>query len=596
MPAASPEPAPPPPAIPVELDGDAVRLTLGDRRYRVRGLAKNTSPDLLKVNLLVRRGDGVHVDTLDLYAARPRAAFVKQAAAELGIGVDVLTKDVGTVLLQCERLLQEGAFATPATDDAPTMTAAEREAALAFLKDPNLLDRLLQDFDRVGVVGEETNKLVAYLAALSRKLPEPLAVIVQSGSAAGKTALMEAVLALVPPEERVQYSAVTGQALFYLAETDLRHKVLAIVEEEGAERASYALKLLQSEGELTIASTGKDPHTGKLVTHAYRVEGPVMIFLTTTAVELDEELVNRALVLTVDETQAQTQAIHRRQRERRTLEGRLAQAQRRQLLIRHHHAQRLLEPIAVVNPYAPQLTFLDAQTRTRRDHEKYLTLIDAIALLHQHQRPRQTLVRDGTTLAYLEVTPDDIALANRLAAAVLGHTLDELPPQTRRFLTLLDAWVREQCAHHDVERRQFRFLAREARTVTGLGATQTKHHLRRLTDLEYLLVHRAERGQGVQYELVYQGEGQDGRPFLTGLLDVTTLRTTYDPERSGANRPRPVSEAERSGPGRPPVGGRSGGGRTADSAAKRRSSQSLPTRAPSAAETTVHGRPAHAAS
>ena len=95
-----------------------------------------------------------------------------------------------------------------------------------------------------------------------------------------------------------------------MAETDLKHKVLAVVEEEGAERASYALKLLQSEGQLTIASTGKDPDTDELITHEYRVEGPVMIMLTTTAVELNEELVNRALVLTVDEDRDQTRAIH----------------------------------------------------------------------------------------------------------------------------------------------------------------------------------------------------------------------------------------------------------------------------------------------
>ena len=89
-----------------------------------------------------------------------------------------------------------------------------------------------------------------------------------------------------------------------MGETDLKHRILAIAEEEGAERATYALKLLQSEGELTIASTGKDPATGRLVTHEYRVEGPVMIFLTTTAIDIDEELLNRCIVLTVDEDRA----------------------------------------------------------------------------------------------------------------------------------------------------------------------------------------------------------------------------------------------------------------------------------------------------
>ena len=179
----------------------------------------------------------------------------------------------------------------------------------------------MADFETCGLVGEETNKLTGYLAAVSRKLEKPLAVMVQSSSAAGKSALMEAVLAFVPPEERVQYSAMTGQSLFYMGEADLKHKVLAIAEEEGAERASYALKLLQSEGKLSIASTGKDPTTGRLVTHEYHVEGPVAIMLTTTAIDLDEELLNRCLVLSVDEDREQTRAIHRLQREAETLEG-----------------------------------------------------------------------------------------------------------------------------------------------------------------------------------------------------------------------------------------------------------------------------------
>ena len=101
---------------------------------------------------------------------------------------------------------------------------------------------------------------------------------------------MDAVLRFVPEEDRVQYSAMTGQTLFYMGETNLKHKSSPSSRRKARARASYALKLLQSEGELTIASTGKDPTTGKLVTHEYRVEGPVMIFLTTTAVEIDEEL------------------------------------------------------------------------------------------------------------------------------------------------------------------------------------------------------------------------------------------------------------------------------------------------------------------
>jgi hypothetical protein len=223
---------------------------------------------------------------------------------------------------------------------------------------------VLEDFARCGVVGEETNKKVAYLAAVSRLMEAPLAVIVQSSSAAGKSSLMDAVLAFMPEEQRVEYSAMTGQSLFYMGETDLKNKILAIVEEEGAQRAAYALKLLQSEGALTIASTGKDPATGRLVTHQYRVEGPVAIFLTTTAIEVDEELLNRCLVLTVDEDREQTRAIHRQQREAQTLEGLLARRRREAVAALHRNAQRLLRPIAVVNPHARGLAFPDSLTRT----------------------------------------------------------------------------------------------------------------------------------------------------------------------------------------------------------------------------------------
>jgi energy-coupling factor transporter ATP-binding protein EcfA2 len=112
----------------------------------------------------------------------------------------------------------------------------------------------------------QANKLIAYLAANSRKLDAPLAVLVQSSSAAGKSTLMDAILALMPEEDRVKYSAMTGQSLFYIGAGNLKHKILAIAEEEGAAHASYALKLLHSEGELTMASTGKNPATGNLVT------------------------------------------------------------------------------------------------------------------------------------------------------------------------------------------------------------------------------------------------------------------------------------------------------------------------------------------
>ena len=353
---------------------------------------------------------------------------------------------------------------------------------------------------------------------------------------------------MVPQEERIQYSAMTGQSLFYLGETDMQHKILAIAEEEGVRQAAYALKLLQSDGELTMASTGKDDVTGNLVTKQYRVQGPVMLMLTTTAIDVDEELMNRCLVLTVNESREQTRLIHARQRMKQTLEGMLAANDKGAVTALHQNAQRLLLPVCVVNPYADQLTFLDDKTRMRRDHMKYLTLIRAIALLHQHQREVKTVRHRDQVLAYIEATLSDIALANRIAHEVLGRTLDELPPQTRRLLMLLRDWVRERGAALAVPPGEFRFTRRQVREATSWGDTQLKLHLSRLAELEYVMVHR--RGATFEYELVYDG-GDEGR-HLCGLIDVAALG--YDGERSGVNE-------KRSATGRPTVGGWSATGR-----------------------------------
>ena len=536
----SPEPKPAS-EIPIEIREHDVVLAFGERRYRVRGLSKNLAFDVLRVNVLASNERGMHVDTFDLYTAKARAVFVKQAHTELGIEEAVIQRDLGQVLLQLETL-QEQAIrqaTTPKADTAPSLSETDTAEALALLRDPTLAERIVADVSAIGVVGEDSNALVGYLACVSRKLDKPLAILIQSTSAAGKSTLMDSLLSLMPEAERVHYSAMTGQSLFYLGEQAMKHKILAIAEEEDVRQAAYALKLLQSQGELTIASTGKDPLSGQLVTQEYRVEGPVMLCLTTTSIDVDEELMNRCLVLTINESREQTEAIHQRQRRARTLAGLLATQHGEAVRRVHRAAQTLLRPLAVVNPYAESLTFRSESTRLRRDHQKYLSLIDAIALLHQHQRSIRSVEHAGRTIEYVEATLDDIALANRLCADVLGRSLDELPPQTRRVLGLLDAMVRERMARSALVRTDVRFTRAEARASTGMHDTQMRLHLERLVQLEYVLPHRGQRGQSFVYELLFDGDAASDAAQAIGLLDVATLESSRgeDPEFAGSSRP-----------------------------------------------------------
>ena len=507
----------------VEIDGGEIVVSIGPRTYRVLNLEKCTTRGKMQVNVKVSgqnvRGEYCyHGDTLDMESFLRRAAFIKQAAHELATKEETIHREVGqlwTALTELQREMLRKTL-TPA-EEKSGMTAEEEAAAMELLRDPRLLDRVLEDFDKCGAVGEETNKRIAYLAAVSRLLEKPLAIVVQSASSAGKSSLMEAVLDFVPEEQRENYTAMTGQALFYMGQKNLKHKILAISEQRGADAASYPLKLLQSEGVLKIASTGKDPVSGKLVTHDYEVEGPVMLFLTTTAQDVDEELLNRAITLTVNEDREQTRAIHRRQREARTIEGHLLRRKRAKLVRLHRNAQRLLRPITVVNNHDVG-EFPDYMTRARRDHAKLLTLIEAIALLHQHQREIKTIACEGDTLEYIEATEQDVKLAQSLADQVgLIPSLDELRPQARKLLALITEMVKTESERQQIEIDKCRFTRRTVREYTKWGDTQLRQHLRRLEEMEYLIVRRGgNQGQLVVYQLAQAEEEKNRNANFAG--------------------------------------------------------------------------------
>jgi hypothetical protein len=66
------------------------------------------------------------------------------------------------------------------------------------------------------------------------------------------------------------------------------------------------------------------------------------------------------------------------------------------------------------------------------------------------------------------------------------------------------------------------------RDATGLSDTQLRLHLERLVQMEYLLVHRGQRGQSFEYELLYDGSNRDEQAFVPGLIDVEALKANAE--------------------------------------------------------------------
>lgn len=506
----------------------------GDRHYEIKGVSRKSTQ--LKVTIKASMDQGgstpFELSTVDMYSYRARVWFAKLCADLFAVAEDIVQADLHSILEHTEYLKERTAEGTI------QMTERQKDEALAFLQAPDLMDRLLEDFKAIGVIGERTNKLVGYLAAVSRKLNEPLSVLIQSRSAAGKSTLQDGILALVPPEDVLKYTRITDQALFYSGENTFAHKILAIEEGPGMKGAAYSIRNIQSSGKITIAATGKTAGEYGMKTRDYTVKGPVAVMLTTTAA-LDEETASRFIVLSIDESVQMTRAIHEHHRRREALSGMIKRSKARQLILKHHNAQRLLKPLLVVNPYAEHLSYPSSFLKARRDFRKYLGLIKATTFLHQYQRESLTTFIDGRDYAYIEVDLADIERANTLAAEVMGQSPDDMPVSSRQLLDLIHKMVSRLAMERELPVTKISFTRRMIREYTGWSNWQVRTYLPPLLDYEYLVLQPQSRVNRYSFA-VNTGENSQAVHWtglqLTPTSELKKVAHTYDsPSSSGGN-------------------------------------------------------------
>lgn len=510
-------------------------LSFGPRTYEVTRLPG--SPVGLRVRLRLRHEGRTFIDTINLYSDRGRTGAIARLAQLFGTFAtkDQVQADLFAIIDALER--QSRGEAKPAAGETLEMAENERAEAQAFLECRDLAARIKTDLTDLGVVGEDRSKLLAYLVATSRGLRKPLSLVVISRSSAGKSFLVSKTSDLMPPDDVLAYTRMSAKALFHDEPDRLKHKLLTIEEAQGMEDAAYALRVMQSNQMLKTLSTITDPTTGRHKAQENVVHGPVALIVTTTR-ELDFETVSRAFVISVDESVEQTERIHEMQRSLRTLEGLGRRVRHDAISRRHHNAQRLLKPLFVVNPFAPRLTFPSGTLRLRREQEKYLTLIDTITYLFQHQRTQGVYREENLELPYVETAPPDIDLANELVVASLRQAFEEITTPSRELLGAIRKLVTQRADGSAL--LEVRFSRRELREYTGWSDYQVRIHLKQLEELEYVQAVSGSFGKQYAYTL-----SPDHRLAVAGASDLDQeirelgLTRSKDLEDKG---PRALSE------------------------------------------------------
>ncbi|MBU0765310.1 MAG: toprim domain-containing protein [Bacteroidetes bacterium] len=417
---------------------------------------------------------------LDLYNDEQVERYIRKAAERLEMGTAQLMQPVYCMIEQLEkyrftrRTEQKQNMCKPKIE----VNHADKQAALDALKRPDLLSFIRQSLAQTGLVGEENNGLLLFLIFLTRRFDHPLHAIVHGTSGSGKTHLLKSVLHLVPPESVYTTTALTENVLFYPPYKEFwKHKILLLEDLDGSYAALLPLREFMSNQYISKLSTEHDPKTGEFKQRFLEAEGPIVIAGATTRDRLYEDNANRSFILHVNESGKHRDQVMDYQN--RQAAGLIDKKSINELVNLVRNMQRLLEPVKIINPYAPELKLPDYVFKPLRTNAHYLTLIKAITYLHQYRLPKK---RDKEGTEYIETTLDHIAIANELSKELLLRKSDELSGGLRIFFENLKSIIKKDGQQPE----QTGFYAKDIRQKLRLNPMRVNRYLRDLEMRSYI--------------------------------------------------------------------------------------------------------------
>ncbi|UXX79793.1 hypothetical protein N7E81_01560 [Reichenbachiella carrageenanivorans] len=444
---------------------------------------------------------------LDLYNSTQVEKFVRLIAEKLEIGTSVIAGALHelTNLLETYRLeIREKEREQP--EQRKMLSPEEIKKYKLYLSSPNLMKRTNEDLGKCGIIGEENNRLLMFLIFLSRKMSNPLHIISLGSSGVGKTHLQERVGALVPDEDKLEITTLSGNAFYYFGQHQLRNKLILIEDLDGAEEVLYPLREIKSKKKITKTVVIKNTK-GETKTVTLTVEGPVCVSGCTTKESLYEDNANRSFLIYIDESREQDEKIMDHQRA--VAAGKVDRMAEQQMIEQFQDMQRVLQPVTIRNPYAQKLKIPTEVFKPRRTNAHYLAFIEAVTFYYQMQREKQYDKETGEE--YIETTLEDIHEANILMKEILLRKSDDLTGACRSYFETLKTWLKEKKGQKTFTNSQISLAFR-----TPLSTI--KRYNLQLKESGYLKS-TGLKNKGYHYEIVSYEEYEQLKSRIGAVLD-----------------------------------------------------------------------------
>lgn len=485
--------------------------TTKEVKITVLGGIRISGLDRLKVTLKAEsRSAGARIirHSLDLYHAKQTEQLAEMMAAQLETGTSRATEIIRALTGDLENYRQHRLEAMkPKTAEEYEMSEEERQQAMSYLRDPDLMQNTRNDIAAAGIVGEENNAMTGYIVNLSRKREKPLHVMYLGSSGSGKTHLQEGLSLLVPEEDRIEATGLSDQSLYYEG-LKLKGKILFIEDLDGAENVIYIIRELQSKGKISKRVAWRD-NKGNTKTVEVTARGPVVISSCTTREKLYEDNANRCILLYTDQSREQDERVMTYIKAKST--GTINETQEEETRHRMRNIQRVLRSVRVYNPFAEHIALPPEVFKPRRSLPLLLGFIETVTFYHQYQR-KVSVNEAGEQ--YIESTYEDVACSFELMKDVLFSKSDELTKAAREFFERLKSTVKQGESFYTKDiRRRFR-----------INANTLKRYMRELQAYGHLKAKSGSHYRGFEYEISDYEEYEQLRQRIDQRLEAILLQ------------------------------------------------------------------------
>ena len=448
--------------------------------------------------------------TLDLYSENQTEKLQRTLCDKWQIQLLDVSKTLHQLTLQLETYrLQELKFTGKNQVPQLEISQENKAKAITFLKDNHLIKNLTEQLNLTGILGENENAIILFLALASYKFNNPFSVICLAKSGIGKSYLLQKLAECMPTGSYSFHTRISENALYYFNSNDLNNKALFIEDLEWTTSMLQPLATLQTQGKLINTRATKDKD-GMLHSTSFEVIAKLCLIACAYSDKNLSETGLPFLCINLNHTEQQDLLVMEYQKKCKS--GLIKTEAIEQVQQQLKNAIATLQPVNIINPFATLINLPEAISYPRKSLLLLLNFIDIITYFFQYQR--QQHIDKETGEIFIKTAPEDVELAFKLLKNSLFRKADELSTNTRGFYNWLQKFLNEAKSN--------KFTALDIRKAKQIHPRTLNNYLNELKLFNYIQITGGNKHrEGFIYKLTNLGNQTELQTNIEQALNHT---------------------------------------------------------------------------